>query len=291
MPQTAILFLAGALAIGGMPPLNGFISEFLIYSGIISGINTAGISQITLMILTFAGMSLIGGISILTFTKTFGTIFLGIPRLKTDHEPVEVSYLMLIPQYIILAFMLFIAFFPGLFITLAGKVLSTNSFPSLHFETAGIQGYLSVMKNISLTSMIFLLFVGLMFFIRWSISRKTVNSIDSTWGCAYGSPNSRMQYTGKSYSKTFGKLLNFVMIEKKGYPEIEKKEIFPAARKYHSFYLDFFETRIINPVLHIITRFINLFQFIQNGRIQAYVIYGIVFILAIFIGTILNFWH
>jgi formate hydrogenlyase subunit 3/multisubunit Na+/H+ antiporter MnhD subunit len=291
MPQTAILFLAGALAIGGMPPLNGFISEFLIYSGIISGINTAGISQITLMILTFAGMSLIGGISILTFTKTFGTIFLGNPRLKSDHEPEEVSSLMLVPQYIILAFMLFIAFFPGLFITLAGKVLSTNSFPSLHFETAGIQGYLSVMKNISLASIIFILFVGLMFLIRWSISRKTVKSIDSTWGCAYGAPNSRMQYTGKSYSKTFGKLLNFVMIEKKGYQEINKKEIFPSARKYHSFYLDFFETRIINPVLHIITKFINLFQFIQNGRIQAYVIYGIVFILAIFIGTILNFWH
>jgi len=190
-----------------------------------------------------------------------------------------------------LAFMLFIAFFPGLFITLAGKMLSTNSFPSLHFETAGIQGYLSVMKNISLASIIFLLFVGLMFLIRWSISRKTVKSIDSTWGCAYGTPNSRMQYTGKSYSKTFGKLLNFVMIEKKGYTEIDKKEIFPSARKYHSFYLDFFETRIINPALHMITKFINLFQFIQNGRIQAYVIYGIVFILAIFIGTILNFWH
>jgi len=41
----------------------------------------------------------------------------------------------------------------------------------------------------------------------------------------------------------------------------------------------------------LITRFINLFQFVQNGRIQAYVIYGIVFILIIFIGTVLNIWH
>lgn len=291
MPQTGILFLAGALAIGGMPPLNGFISEFLIYSGIISGINTAGISQITLMILTFAGMSLIGGISILTFSKTFGTIFLGNARINSGPQPFEVSGLMLVPQYIIFAFMLFIAFFPGLFITLAGKVLSTNSFPSLHIETDGIQRYLSVMKNISLTSFLFLLIVGLIFFIRWSISRKAEKIIDSTWGCAYGAPNSRMQYTGKSYSKTFGKLLNFVMIEKKGYSEIDKNDVFPAERKYHSFYLDFFETRIINPVLNIISRFINLFQFVQNGRIQAYVIYGIVFILAIFLGTILNFWH
>jgi hydrogenase-4 component B len=100
-----------------------------------------------------------------------------------------------------------------------------------------------------------------------------------------------MQYTGKSFSKSIGKLLNFVMIEKKEYSEIEKLDIFPVSRKYHSFYLDVFETRIIKPVIQLIMRFINLFQFVQNGKIQAYVIYGIVFVLAIFIGTILNLLH
>ena len=114
MPKTGMLFLIGAIAIGGIPPLNGFISEFLIYCGILSGINSAGISQITLMIITFAGMSLIGGISILTFTKTFGTIFLGTPRQKLIHEPVEVSSLMLIPQYLIVVVMMSVAFFSGL---------------------------------------------------------------------------------------------------------------------------------------------------------------------------------
>ena len=80
------LFLTGAIAIGGIPPLNGFISEFLIYCGILKGINSAGIAQITLMIITFAGMSIIGGISILTFTKTFGTIFLGTPTTEIKHR-------------------------------------------------------------------------------------------------------------------------------------------------------------------------------------------------------------
>jgi formate hydrogenlyase subunit 3/multisubunit Na+/H+ antiporter MnhD subunit len=98
MPKTALLFLAGSVAIGGLPPLNGFVSEFLIYSGILNGISSGGISQVTLMILTFAAMSLIGGISILAFTKTFGTIFLGSPRQTFNHEPHEVSSLMLLPQ-------------------------------------------------------------------------------------------------------------------------------------------------------------------------------------------------
>jgi formate hydrogenlyase subunit 3/multisubunit Na+/H+ antiporter MnhD subunit len=291
MPQTALLFLAGAVAIGGIPPLNGFISEFLIYSGILAGINSVSISQITLMILTFAGLSLIGGISILTFTKTFGTIFLGVPRQKLKHEPEEVSSLMLIPQYIILALMVFIGVFPAYFVNFTGKILSSNSFPGLSFDPGNVEPYLAIMKNVSLSVLIFIGITGLLFLVRWYFSHSLEKKQASTWGCAYIAPNSRMQYTGKSYSKSFGKLLNFLMIEKKGYNEISKTEIFPVSRKYRSFYLDVIEIKIIDPVLSILTRLINLFQFFQNGKIQAYVIYGIVFILAIFIGTILNFWH
>lgn len=56
-------------------------------------------------------------------------------------------------------------------------------------------------------------------------------------------------------------------------------------------HLDSFDYWIINPAILLITRFINAFQFVQNGRDQAYVIHGIVFILLIFIGPVLNLWH
>jgi hydrogenase-4 component B len=291
MPQTAVLFLFGAIAIGGIPPLNGFISEFLIYSGILCGINSSGISQVTLMITTFAGLSLIGGISILTFTKTFGTVFLGMPRQTLKHSPSEVSLLMLMPQYIIVALMILIGLFPGYLINIAGTILGRNSFPDFSLDMNGLSTYISVMKSISFASLLFITITGLVFTVRWVISRGNEKKYGVTWGCAYVAPDNRMQYTGKSYSKTFGKLLSFVMIEKKGYSEIKKIEIFPEPRKYRSFYLDLFESKIINPVTNLVTRFFNLFLFIQNGKVQAYIIYGIVFIMVIFIGTILNLWH
>jgi hypothetical protein len=123
------------------------------------------------------------------------------------------------------------------------------------------------------------------------ITRSGEVKFSSTWGCGYPAPNPRMQYTGKSFSKSFGKIFSFMLIEKKGYKEILADETFPDSRKYHSFYLDIVEAKIIHPLLFLITRFINLFQFIQNGKIQAYVLYGIIFILTIFIGTLLNFWQ
>jgi hypothetical protein len=185
--------------------------------------------------------------------------------------------------------MLFIAFFPVYLINLIVRILNINTFPGINFEISGLHGYIEVMKNISTASVIFIAVISFIFLIRRVLSGKSEEKYSQTWGCGYTAPNSRMQYTGKSFSKSFGKLLNFILIEKKGYKEIAREETFPEIRKYRSFYLDFFEEKIIDPVIIVITRFINLFQFIQNGKIQAYVIYGIVFILTIFLFTVFNF--
>jgi len=234
---------------------------------------------------------MIGGISILAFTKTFGTVFLGAPRQTLKHEPAEVSSLMLLPLYFIVAVMFFISFFPGTLIRITGLIIGDLSGASLNYSQPDLNAYLTVMRSISLSSAVFLLISAIVMFFRWLLTRNSDVQYSSTWGCGYTAPNVRMQYTGKSFSKSFGKLMNFILIEKKGYNEIKSDDVFPEPRRYNSFYLDFIEIRIIDPVLRLISRFINLFQFIQNGKIQAYVIYGIIFILVIFIGTFLNFWN
>ncbi len=111
---------------------------------------------------------------------------------------------------------------------------------------------------------------------------------DATWGCGYVAPNSRMQYTGKSFSKPLGKILNFLLIEKKHFEELTPGEIFPKKRSYFSHYHDFFETNLIDRITQRLIYSANYFSFIQNGRIQSYVLYGIIFILAMFILTVFN---
>jgi hypothetical protein len=206
-------------------------------------------------------------------------------------EPEEVSAMMLIPQYLIIGVMIMVAIFPGILLDLIGAVLNTGTFPSFGLNMADVIGYSTILKQISLYSFLFIVLTGSVFLVRWLVTKKIEEEISSTWGCGYPTPGIRMQYTGKSFSKSFGKLLNFMLIEKKGYEQIGIDETFPAERKYRSFYLDFFESKIINPIMFLVNRFINMFQFIQNGKIQAYVIYGIVFILVIFIGTVLKFWN
>jgi len=64
-------------------------------------------------------------------------------------------------------------------------------------------------------------------------------AIQPTWGCAYTAPTSKIQYTGKSFSKTLSKMFNFIVIERKQYEELNKSEIFPKKRKHASHYHDY----------------------------------------------------
>jgi len=288
MPRTAVLFLIGSIAIGGMPPFNGFISEFLIYSGLIQGLQLQSMTQIILMLLTFAGLSIIGGLSILTFTKTFGTIFLGNQRQPLPHKPHEVSQVMLIPQYVIILGMISIAIFPQVYLEVIGNILSGFSKNTAVPMPVQFWQYISIMRNISFYSLIFIVVVLLFWGIRALTLRGRTQVVGPTWGCGYTAPTSRIQYTGKSFSKSLSKMFNFLVIERKQYEELKPGEIFPRDKKYISHYHDFFEFRIIHLITNRLVYAANYFTFIQNGRVQSYVLYGIIFIVSIFILTVFN---
>ena len=288
MPRTGLVFLIAAIGICGLPPFNGFISEFLIYSGLIEGVKIHDTNEMILFSVSLAGLSVIGGLSILTFTKSFGTVFLGNARKQLPVEPHEVSLQMLVPQYAIIALMISVAIFPAFYLQVIGNVIMSLTKGVIIPQPAGFTNYLSIMQNISNYSMLFICIVGVFWGIRYKLLSTRSKVIQPTWGCAYAAPTSKIQYTGKSFSKTLSKMFNFIVIERKQYTELKAGEIFPEERKHASHYHDFFEFRFIHVITNQLIYAANYFKFIQNGRIQSYVLYGIVFILTIFILTAFN---
>ncbi|HET7733313.1 MAG TPA: proton-conducting transporter membrane subunit, partial [Paludibacter sp.] len=288
MPRTAVVFLIAAIGICGLPPFNGFISEFLIYSGLIEGVKIHNTNEMILFSLSLAGLSVIGGLSILTFTKSFGTVFLGNARKKLPVEPREVSLKMLIPQYVIIALMLSVAILPQFYLQIVGRVLSGLTTSVTVPQPMEFENYISIMQNISIYSVLFIGLVLGFWGIRSFMLRGKSRAIQTTWNCGYTAPTSKIQYTGKSFSKSLSKMFNFIVIERKQYEELNPGEIFPKERKHASHYHDFFEFRIIHVVTNQLIYAANYFKFIQNGRIQSYVLYGIAFILFIFILTAFN---
>src|SRR5262245_41095791 len=80
MPATGLLFLVGSIAICGLPPLNGFVSEWLIYVGAFRG-GAALVPEFTVFsVVVVVSLALIGGLAAACFVKAFGIVFLGEAR-------------------------------------------------------------------------------------------------------------------------------------------------------------------------------------------------------------------
>ncbi|MCI4443799.1 MAG: hypothetical protein JHC39_09910 [Lentimicrobium sp.] len=287
MPRTAIFFLCGSLAIGGLPPFNGFISEFLIYSGLLEGVKSDNVQFSSMMMICMASLAIVGGISILTFTKTFGTIFLGSPRVDLHHHPKEVSLIMQVPLFLILLVVLIIGIFPNLVFSPALAVAANLSGTTVALSEK-ILSVSPTMVMAGRVSLLFIILAAIVFYIRSRTLASKTTEYTPTWGCAYVAPNVRMQYTAKSFSKSFAKLFSSILIEKKRYPEIISTKIFPKTRTFHSNYMEFFENNFIANINKRIFAFMNSFMFINNGKTQMYVLYGFFFIIILLVATFLN---
>lgn len=289
MPVTALFFLLGAMAIGGLPPFNGFISEYLIYSGLFNGLFAIkGISNVILIILSIVGLVMVGGISIIAFTKMFGVMFLGNPRAKLHIEPAEVPWIMHLPQYLIVIAMFSIAFFPQFYfiqvLHVVGSVFPLNVSAS-SFQSASTISSLEIIGRVGISFISGLL---VLFFLRSRILKKRSAAIYETWGCGYVAPVQKAQYTGRSYARVLGNLFAFVVEERKKYERIPRPGLYPSGRKFSTYYFDILERYLVVPISKRATYLLNYFQFIQNGKIQSYVIYGLFFILIVFIGTLVG---
>jgi hydrogenase-4 component B len=285
MPHTALIFLTGALAIGGLPPFNGFVSKFMVYSGFIEAFKFQNVGLSALMILCVTILSMAGGISMLTFTKAFGTIFLGVPRVAHKQPPEEVSFLILLPLYFIILIMLIIGIFPQMVLMPIFSIIQS-------FE-AGVptvpEPYIrETLTWTGRTSLLLVAVIILLLMVRKGITRRKSREISPTWGCGYVAPSPVMQYTGKSFSKSLAKLFGFITMENKKYLELKQTSVFPGPRSYASYYLEFFETRIIDPAIRQFLILFNFFSFIHNGKIQFYVLYGFFFVLLLIILSFIN---
>jgi len=82
LPRTAVISLAGTLGIAALPPLNGFVSEWLIFQGLFQGFRTGSHLLGILIVTAAATLGLTGGLAIYAFVRGYGIPFLGMPRTR-----------------------------------------------------------------------------------------------------------------------------------------------------------------------------------------------------------------
>ncbi len=284
MPRTAAMFLLASLAICGLPPFNGFISEFLIYSGLYGALGTSSNSTI-IIILSISGLALIGGLALFCFTKAFGIVFLGTPRHNPADPIREADTQAMIPNYMIAAFILFIGLMPQFFIRLLQNPV--QEFTGLSIP--GSYGHLvEIMQQVSISIWSLILIVVVIFFIRKAVTAPKVITRGITWGCGYTVASPSMQYTASSFVRSYAKIIKPMVLTNKSKDEI--MDIIPVPLETETHFHDKLEAGLIDWPVKTWRRFLGRFRFLQNGSVQFYVLYGVVFIaISIAIPAIIGF--
>lgn len=289
MPKTSAIFLVGSLAIGGLPPLGGFVSELLLYNSFVAGFASASSAVSALMVAEGCALAAIGGISMLAFTKTYGVVFLGFARKRLTHTPIEVGKQMLWPAYALISLMTLVMIFPSQIVSLLlSATLQTFGMSASDADVAVLND-IARLSGTAGRAMLALIVVILAFAaLRHIVALRRPARTGDTWGCGYAAPIGGIQYTSKSFAKTLLDLSHVFLPTTRRFAPLTTEELFPQNRSHLSADMDFVDEKIVKPGTHALLSGLGRFQFVQNGSLQRYIVYGLAYVAAL-VATIVIF--
>lgn len=286
MPVSAYLFLFAALAITGLPPLNGFISEFLIYSGMFNALTQSGFYGSLIFLFSILGLTLIGGLALFCFTKAFGIIYLGQQRAAYPADLKESDSPALLSQIIILAAILFIGFGASLLMPVTDKIVSGMF--AMQSDFSLVEPTIQNLNAITVVSYVFVLSLALLFLIRKLLLRKRTVTQQPTWGCGYTAGNSKQQYTASSFADNYADLAKPLIGGHAQTETLSENDYFPAPKTFKKHFSDFIAQYLISVPVSKFTHLLKKSAQMQTGQLQHYILYAFIFILMVFALTYLN---
>lgn len=222
LPHAGWLFLLGGIAISALPPLNGFISEIILYSGLLSGVRGAPSSSANAAFVVAAALlAFVGAVSALSIVRAFGVAFLGQPRDPSVGTSAKTPATMIAPMYVHAVGVVLIGLYPRSGVAVARAAASLFAASGAPLDERAILSVLEPVQRgvqILLGLAILACLVGL--YLRRGARRHV------TWGCGYTVTNTRMQYTASSFSAQFANLFEAFL------PQLRRERlprtVFPA---------------------------------------------------------------
>jgi hydrogenase-4 component B len=268
MRWTGLWFLVGAVAICGLPPLNGFVSELLVYLGLFDMTTSSAGAVWLLGALSAALLALVGGLAVACFVKVFGTVFLGEPRTPAAATAHESSPLMTAPMAVLAT----LCFAVGIAAPLIGPALDRAAAawaPELTPRLAATAELapLPTIAYVYLPLGVLTLSVG-----AWLAARaRRAPAPVGTWDCGYAAPAARMQYTASSFAQMVVSMFGWALR-----PHVDRPR--PAApfaepARFTSHVPDSVLDDLIVPAGRFVGRRLAWLRWVQLGSAHAYLFY------------------
>jgi NADH:ubiquinone oxidoreductase subunit 5 (subunit L)/multisubunit Na+/H+ antiporter MnhA subunit len=271
MPWTGAMFAVGSVAICGLPPLNGFIGEFLLYLGAYKGCIFNGLGSLVPSITIICSLALIGGFAVAGFTKVFGTVFLGESRSESTvnaHEAgPSMRFAMLIPACACLVL--------GI-----GAPYIINSLRFAIMQAAGVEESISagqlygaalISKKIVFVSLGLMVLIIAVRALRNRLLRNRIVKTAPTWDCGYARPNARIQYTASSFTQPITEMATMILRTKR--KRVQFDSMLPKEQDFETSTPEPGKQYLFGPLFRMSDFAMDKMRFLQQGSVQLYVLY------------------
>lgn len=271
LPWTASLFTIGCLAVAGLPPLNGFVSEWLIYLGLFDAASQrdalAGGAMPAAILLALAG-----ALALACFAKAAAVVFLGAPRTQAAAHAHECGPLMRGPMLALAGLCVALGLAPTLFWpAIARAVGGWNPAWAIGESPAP----LAVLGTMQVTLVVLAAALGAALW--W---RAQANGLrrSLTWDCGYAGPTARMQYTSGSFAGLAAGW--FAGVLQPAWALRRPRGLLPAHASLFGRVPETVLERVLTPAAGLVMRASTATRRLQHGRLSAYILYLVAGLLA-----------
>ncbi len=291
MPQTALFFLVGAVAISALPPFNGFISEWLTFQSLFAGVGSFDIFTKGIFIFAIVSLSFTGGLAAACFVKAFGITFLAKPRSKESEEAEESELSLRFGMAVLAAFCLLLGIFANFVVSFLANVIDklpifSSNASDVFIQNNAIQirgdfASLSILQIFAVLAF----FSFLVFYIFNYITRAQKEKIYGTWDCG-ATLNPRMEITATSFSRSIISIFKGVLKPTKQI-DVEYRDAniryFTKSSTVVLGMSNVYKVYLYDPLTAVITRISNIAKRIQCGNINLYILYIFITVIVLLI--------
>jgi formate hydrogenlyase subunit 3/multisubunit Na+/H+ antiporter MnhD subunit len=284
MPKTAFYFLIGALAISALPPLNGFVSEWLTFqTALQSPILENGVVR-SLLPLFAAALALAGALTAMCFVKVYGVAFLGQPRKASQDTPHDAGNLERFGMAWLAGACFVLGLFPATFLLMLNRVgasLTGQGLSAEALQSSWLWLVPTAPASASYSPLVFLAVIVGVTLLTFLLVRRFYHGrvrFADPWDCGFPEQSARMQDTADAFGQPIRHVFGPVYLMQRRLPAPDD----PAPRfslkvEDRHWYL------VYLPVARLAAWVSSKIGLLQRGRISIYLLYSFVTLIALLV--------
>lgn len=266
MPRTAVAFLVGTTALSGLPPISGFVTEFLLLTCALRAAAATDPVLALLGLATLIALALTGGLAILAATKAYGISFLGEPRSEAARMATDPPALEILPLLLGAVGCVALGVWPASAISLLSPALRV-----LGIGNEGLPVFERALFSVGTVALLIIGAASLLWLTSLLLVWRCGKRYEPTWGCGYEHPSPRMQYTAMSYSQPLSVPFDGLLAERVAQEPVSG--VFPAPASYEAWPNDVTGERLLLPLLARLRSLVGRLRLVQHGHLQTYLFY------------------